>query len=147
MANRTKIFIRPTPGALRPQLELGCLNEYRGGPETLFRWLETQLWLPFRAFHHTDRGTEYAVALDTLGKSAISGSMAMDRWATASELLSRRDVLLLSGWDETDGDGLPSVVRDLACSDVVLKLERASKLTADRSACVHSLRSTVPAIG
>ena len=40
--------------------------------------------------------------------------MQTDRWATASELLSRRDELLLAGWKETDADALPDVVRDLA---------------------------------
>ena len=42
--------------------------------------------------------------------------MANDRWATASELLSRRDELQLSGWDQTELDGLPDVVREMACA-------------------------------
>ena len=40
--------------------------------------------------------------------------MKIDRWATASELLSRRDELLLAAWDETDRDSLPQLVRDLS---------------------------------
>jgi hypothetical protein len=40
--------------------------------------------------------------------------MQTDRWATASALLSRRDELLLAGWDGADSETLPDIVRDLA---------------------------------
>ena len=38
----------------------------RGGPETLLRWLETQLGLPSPPVHIANRITEYATALDTV---------------------------------------------------------------------------------
>lgn len=114
MLNQTQLVIRLAPGAIRPQLASGLVNQIRGGPETLLGWLETQLGLPTAAVHKADRITEYAVALDTVEDSVIAASMHTDRWATASELLSRRDELLLAGWDETDSDDLPKVVRDLA---------------------------------
>lgn len=114
MIQPTRLLIRHTPGPLRPMLGVSTLNELRGGPETLLRWLETQLGLPSVENHRASCVTEYASALDSITDSVISKSMANDRWATASELLSRRDELLLSGWDQSDMDGLPDVVREMA---------------------------------
>ena len=114
MLKQAQLFIRLTPGVLRPQWGHGYVNEFRGGPETLLRWLETQLGLPVPAIHNADRITEYAAALDTVVDSVITASMKTDRWGTASELLSRRDELLLAGWNETNSDALPDIVRDLA---------------------------------
>jgi len=114
MPNPAQLVIRLTPGALRPQWGRVYVNEFHGGPETLLRWLEIQLGLPVPVIHKADRITEYAAALDTVADSVITASMEADRWATASELLSRRDELLLAGWDETNSDALPEVVRDLA---------------------------------
>ena len=114
MLKQAQLVIRLTPGALRPQWRHGYVNEFRGGPETLLRWLETQLGLPVPAIHNADRITEYAAALDTVVDSVITASMKTDRWATASQLLSRRDELLLAGWNETNSDALPDIVRDLA---------------------------------
>jgi len=114
MITAAQLTIRLTPGAISPNWRRGCVNEIRGGPETLLSWLETQLGLPVPAMHKADRITEYAAALDTVSDSAITASMKADRWATASELLTRRDELLLAGWDETDSESLPDVVRDLA---------------------------------
>lgn len=108
------LAIRLTPGALKPPVGHVSVNELRGGPESLLRWLETQLALPVPTVHIASRITEYANALDTVTDSVISASMCTDRWATASELLRRREELLLAGWDETDRDTLPVVVRDLA---------------------------------
>lgn len=110
----TRLIIRLTPGPLRPKLGVSTLNELRGGPETLLRWLETQLGLPSVENHRASCVTEYASALDSMTDSVISKSMANDRWATASELLSRRDELLLSGWDQFEFEGLPDVVREMA---------------------------------
>jgi hypothetical protein len=108
MMNTTAtLFIRLTPAPLRPQWERQSTNQFNGGPETLLRWLETQLGLPVGCFHQADRVTEYAAALDTLVESVIMESMAADRWATASELLARRDELMLAGWDESDSESLP----------------------------------------
>ena len=64
--------------------------------------------------HKANRVTEYANALTAVPDASFSTSMKTDRWATASELLSRRDELLLAGWDETDHDSLPQLVRDLS---------------------------------
>ena len=114
MIQSARLLIRLTPGSLRPQLGVSTLNELRGGPETLLRWLEAQLGLPARENHRASCVTEYATALDLITNSVISKSMTNDRWATASELLSRRDELQLSGWDQTDSDGLPDVVREMA---------------------------------
>ena len=114
MIQDTNLVIRLTPGALKPRVGEATINELRGGPETLLRWLETQLGLSVPTMRNASRITEYASALDTVADSVISASMNTDRWATASELLSRRDELLLAGWDEADSDALPEVVRDLA---------------------------------
>lgn len=114
MIQPTRLLIRLTPGPLRPKLGVSTLNEIRGGPETLLRWLETQLGLPTVENHRASCVTEYASALDSITDSVISKSMANDRWATASELLSRRDELQLSGWDQAELDGLPDVVREMA---------------------------------
>ena len=114
MRTETQLAIRLTPGAISPEWRRGCVNDFRGGPETLLKWLETQLGLPVPPIHKADRITEYAAALDTVTDSVITASMKADRWATASELLARRDELLLSGWDEADSESLPDVVRDLA---------------------------------
>ena len=112
----TKLHIRLTPGPLRPALGRTTINEVRGGPETLLRWLETQLGLPTLDAHRASHVTEYATALETVTDSAVSRSFLTDRWATASELLSRRDELQLSGWDQENCDTLPEVVRDLAAA-------------------------------
>ena len=114
MDTTVKLFIRLTPGTLRPQWGRQYANEFDGGPATLLRWLETQLGLPVAGFHQADRITEYAAAIDALGESVIADSLAADRWATASELLTRRDELMLGGWDESDSESLPHIVRELA---------------------------------
>ncbi|HAH48615.1 MAG TPA: hypothetical protein DCM07_27990, partial [Planctomycetaceae bacterium] len=114
MIQPTRLVIRLTPGPLRPKLGVSTLNEVRGGPEILLRWLETQLGLPTIEAHRASHVTEYATALEKVTDSVISKSLQTDRWATASELLSRRDKLLLSGWDQKHCDTLPEVVRDLA---------------------------------
>lgn len=114
MTLATHLVIRLTPGPLRPRVGDVRINEVRGGPETLLRWVETQLGLPAPPVHNASRIAEYASALDTVTDSAITTSMKTDRWATASELLSRRDELLMAGWDGEDVDGLPDIVRDLA---------------------------------
>lgn len=111
--HKTQLFIRLTPGMLRPTVGNPEINVFRGGPETLLRWLEMQLGLPTLDFHKSSHVLEYAEALDAVKDSAISGSLKTDRWATATELLSRRDELQLSGWNSEDSELLPTVVRDL----------------------------------
>ena len=114
MLEKTHLTIRLTPGVISPEWMCGCVDDFRGGPATLLAWLETQLGLPVPPIHKADRITEYAAVLDTVADSVITASMKADRWATASELLARRDELLLAGWDEADSESLPDVVRDLA---------------------------------
>ena len=114
MLNQTELVIRLTPGTLKPRVGQPAVNCLSGGPESLLRWLEAQLGLPVPTIHNASRITEYAAALDTLPESTITASLKNDRWETASELLSRRDELLLSGWDESEFESLPEVVNDLA---------------------------------
>lgn len=57
---------------------------------------------------------EYAAVLDGVPDSVFAPSLATDPWATAGELLSRRDELRLAGWDEADSAGLPPLVRHMA---------------------------------
>lgn len=114
MIKQTQLLIRLTPGSLRCPPEHAEINVVRGGPDILLRWLELQLGLPVPDSHKASHVTEYAAALDSLKDSAISGSLKTDRWATAAELLKRRDDLLLSGWNSVDSDSLPTVVRDLS---------------------------------
>lgn len=115
MIQDTTLAIRLTRGTPKPRVGQTTVNCVSGGPEALLRWLETQLGLPVPMIHNASRITEYAAALDTVSDdSTIIASMKNDRWETASELLSRRDELLLAGWDELDAETLPDVVRDLA---------------------------------
>ena len=99
-----QLIIRLVSGGVRPLGSPGYLNEYRGGPETLLHWLETQLGLPQPRLHPSSRVSEFAAALDAADEPLFAPSLKADRWATATELLSRRDELLLSAWDGADSD-------------------------------------------
>lgn len=129
MQSEAQLRIRLVPGTLRPLGDEGSLNKFRGGPETLLRWLEMQLGLPEPSVHVADRITEFAAILDHVQDAVFSASMTADRWATAAELLSRRDELMLSGWDETDSELLPATVRDLAGAASGVKLKFAGEAT------------------
>jgi RecB family exonuclease len=109
-----QLRIRLSPGVVRPHWRRSYLNDYCGGPETLLAWLETQLGLPVARIHQASRISEFAAALDTANHPLFAESLKADRWATAAELLSRRDELLLSGWDEADSETHPVLVRALA---------------------------------
>ena len=100
MIGETQLIIRLTPGVLRPQWNRGGINQFRGGPETLLRWLEDQLGLPVPPTHRADRIAEFAAVLDLVTDGVFTASMTADRWGTASELLSMRDELRLGGWDD-----------------------------------------------
>jgi len=116
MLNETNLTIRLFHGVLKPGSGDVMVNDFRGGPETLLRWLETQLGLAGPSIPPSSRVTEYAKTLDAFPKAVFSTSLATDRWATASELLRRRDELLLAGWQEknhADHAELPPLVRDL----------------------------------
>ena len=110
----TTLRIRLTRTTPTSKLAIPIVNEFSGGPETLLGWIETQLGLIRPITHMANRVTEYANALSTVPNPLFNTSMTNDRWATASELLSRRDELLLAGWDEVDRDSLPPLVRDLS---------------------------------
>jgi hypothetical protein len=109
-----RLRIRLTPGTVQPGGGHRPPDDHCGGPEALLRWLETQLGLPTADFHAASRISEFAAALDAAAEPLFAGSLKADRWATAAELLSRRDELLLSGWDGADSPALPALVRALA---------------------------------
>ncbi len=129
MLDQARLTIRLAPGPVSSDWTRGSVNDFRGGPETLLHWLETQLGLPSPPIHKAVRITEYAAALDRNRDSVITASMKADRWATASELLGRRDELLLSGWNEADSESLPDLVRDLASAVAGVTLTFPSEAT------------------
>lgn len=89
-------------------------NRVEGGPEALLRWLEARLGLGGEPVPVTSRITQFAARLASVGPAAWSASLDVDRWATAKELLARRDELRLCGWDGRDHPLLPPLARDLA---------------------------------
>lgn len=98
----------------RPTPRESSVGHLRGGPEVLLEWLETQLGLVGSEIPFTDRVTRYATLLaKDLGES-YRQSFEVDRWATADELLRRRDELKRAGWDGSDTADLPNLIRDLA---------------------------------
>lgn len=129
MQSEAHLRIRLVPGALRPSGNENSVNEFRGGPETLLRWLEMQLGLPAPSVHIADRITEYATVLDNVQDAVFENSMTADRWATAAELLSRRDELMLSGWSEVDSNLLPEIVRDLSRATTHARLRFSGEAT------------------
>lgn len=108
------LHIRLTREPARSGTGTPSVNEFHGGPETLLGWMEIQLGLANPRTQKANRVTEYANALNSVPNVSFSISLKTDRWATASELLLRRDELLLAGWDEIDRDSLPQLVRDLS---------------------------------
>lgn len=109
-----QLTIRLSPGVVRPQGGRSYINDYCGGPETLLEWIETQLGLPMAPTHQASRVSEFAAALDAAKHPLFAASLKADRWATAAELLWRREELLLSGWDGRDSRDHPVLVRALA---------------------------------
>lgn len=108
-------------------------NHVHGGPEVLLGWLESQLGLSAEPRPWTGRVTEYAALLEQVGDTAYTMSLETDRWATAVELLRRRDDLRLAGWDGSGLEELPRLVRDLAHAEVGPRRVRpgvAERLTA-----------------
>ena len=63
--------------------------------------------------HNRAQHAENAQRLSLLGEFP-SGIVTPHRLATDSELLARRDELMLAGWDESDSESLPHIVRELA---------------------------------
>lgn len=99
------------------------LNSLNGGPRALLAWLENQLGLRTQGTHRANRITEFANLLDRTSNTAFAASLAVDRWATAGELLDRFDDLTVSGWDTNDNEALPLLVRDIARTVAGNKLE------------------------
>jgi len=89
-------------------------NEHRGGPDSLLRWLETQLGLLSQTAPLSSRILEFAGLLDGHNEATFAKSLNTDRWGTAAELLGRLDELRMGGWNGLDQPGLPPLVRDLA---------------------------------
>jgi ATP-dependent helicase/nuclease subunit B len=102
----------PAQGAIAPCE--AAWNEHRGGPDTLLRWLETQLGLLSETVPLSSRILEFAGVLDGCKEATYAESLKTDRWATATELLARRDELRMGGWNGLDSPELPPLVRDLA---------------------------------
>ena len=94
-----------------------------GGPNVLLDWIETQLGLRTQGAHRANRITEFANLLDRSSDAVFAASLAVDRWATAGELLDRFDDLTVSGWDANDDESLPRLVRDIARTVAGKKLE------------------------
>lgn len=113
MRDFVKLYIRLVGGASRPLPGQRAWNEHKGGPETLLRWLETQLGFLEEEVPLSTMVREYASTLEQVQNACFIPSLQVDRWATATELLQRRIELRLAGWNETDNEALPSLVRDL----------------------------------
>lgn len=132
--------IRLTSVVLKPKVGTTRLNEVHGGPEALLNWLETQLGLTGPQVPKANRVTELASWLDGAGNAVFTGSLATDRWATASQLLTRRDELRMAGWKGDENESLPALMRDLARAsegrssvfvDEATRLQRVLQALAD----------------
>ena len=97
---------QPVPGTV-------AWNVYRGGPEVLLDWLETQLGLVAAPVPRSSGITGYAKVLEAVPDAVYAESLATDRWATAAELLARREELRLAGWNESNGAGALPLLSDL----------------------------------
>lgn len=119
-----------------PHLGGASLAEHRGGRSALLRWLETGLGLLAEPVPVSSRVTQYASTLAAHPGASFAPSLATDRWATASELLARRDALLLAGWDLRDAPALPPLARDLARAEADHRIApgEAERLAAVRAA-------------
>jgi hypothetical protein len=144
MIPKTRLRIHLNRTASKPAVGSKSLNALHGGPEVLLAWLETQLGQLREPVLPSSRITEYAAALDSVTDASFAESLTVDRWATATELLARRDELRLSGWNERLRDGLLPLVCDLArAADArpFAFIDEASRLESVREAlrCGQSL--------
>ena len=117
MIPHATLHIRLAAGQIQPKQGSIAANVFTGGPNTLLNWLESQLGLQPQNIRIAERITQYATALESVKESVISESMAVDRWATATELLRRRDELLLADWDTSADDNIPALVQNLATAE------------------------------
>ena len=114
MISSTQLLIHLTPERTVTFNGYYSLDRIVGGPPELLKWLETQLGLPQADVHRAARVMQYADALDKVIEPCFAQSFATDRWETASDLLHRRDELLMSGWDGKMSQGCPKITADLA---------------------------------
>lgn len=133
-------------GADPATFEHAACDVHHGGPQTLLRWLETQLGLLSNPVPLTSRIAQYAAAMDRAGKLSVAASLATDRWATAAEMLARRDELRLEGWVASQTESFGWVLADLAriepfvpeLVDVAARLQRVqSALESGQSLPPH----------
>lgn len=68
-----------------------------GAPSDLLSWLENQFGLAGSSIPFTDRVTRYASLPEDHDGDTYRRSFRADRWATAAELLQRRDELPMAG--------------------------------------------------
>ncbi len=114
MTTRTLLKINLAIAGAQDQTGPASWNVVDGGSEALIRWLEARLGLGGEPVAVTTRITQFAARLAAVAGSAWAASLEVDRWATAKELLSRRDQLRLAGWTGNDDPRLPPLVRDLS---------------------------------
>jgi ATP-dependent helicase/nuclease subunit B len=103
-------------GLQRPAEGSREINVVRGGPGQLLAWLESQLGLVGPDIAWTDRVVQYHAGLRNLPSTSFEGSFKADSWATTSNLLRRRDALLMAGWN-------PAVASGVAVADQLATLE------------------------
>ena len=92
------------------------------GPNGLLTMLETHFGLTvlpanneyFRIEQYRQAIMRHSAGCGEENASFYCQSFAADQFATAAELLSRRDELLLAGWDFTINDDLPARLKTLA---------------------------------
>jgi ATP-dependent helicase/nuclease subunit B len=117
MVPHTQLQIRLTPCRTASFADRPSFDRIIGGPVVLLEWLETQLGLPHADVHRAARVMQYADALSKVTGACFERSLAADRWETASELLQRRDELMLFGWDGVSSDSCPRITVDLALTE------------------------------
>jgi len=100
--------------ASMPSQGAHAIHEVTGGPAELLDWLEVHLGVNGPQVTHSERVVDYVRRLKAAPGDSFRASMEQDEWATATELLGRRDELLLEGWKPDQSDGLQAIVQDLA---------------------------------
>ncbi|MGE3164113.1 MAG: PD-(D/E)XK nuclease family protein [Planctomycetota bacterium] len=140
--HRTANEPRPVPGTT-------ALHELRGGPGHLLEWLETQLGWPLGRVTRFERTRRYLHALEGTVLELGARSLATDAWATATELLRRRDELRLAGWrPQPAGEGasqLPPLVRDLAAVEATLAADPDCRLPPGEAERVERVQAALDA--
>ena len=113
----TQLVIRLATSRVQTPSDSTAFDRVIGGPLVLLEWLETQLGLPQANVHRAARVMQYADALAKVDNACFERSLEADRWEVASEILQRRDELLLCGWDGVSSQGCPRIAVDLALAE------------------------------